>query len=53
MKVSLGEKLIYVQTNNGVAHDGIDCELALYLMAEQQDAAAVEGSDEANHCAAA
>jgi hypothetical protein len=39
--LSLSKNLIYVQTNNGVAHDGIDCELALHLMAEQQDDAAV------------
>jgi hypothetical protein len=45
MSVSLDEKLIYAQTNNGVAYDGIDCELALGLMAEQQDAAAVDGND--------
>jgi hypothetical protein len=51
--VSLGEKLIYVQTTNGVAHNGIDCELELDLMAEQQDDAAVEGHGEANHYAAA
>jgi hypothetical protein len=53
INVSLGEKLIYVQTNRVVAHDGIDCELALDLMAEQQDAAAVEGNDKAKHYAAA
>jgi hypothetical protein len=52
MNVSLGENLIYVQTNNGVAHDGIDCELALDPMVEQQDAAAVDGNDVANHYAA-
>jgi hypothetical protein len=55
MQVSLGEKLIYVLTNNGVTHDGIDHELELELMAKHDDndaADTAEGDDEAYPIAA-